>query len=114
MKIGETKTWESMRTDDSRSVEAKLNDAGFDRVAAYRYNSASLRVRVIDARFDGLDSDARDAMVDPVLEGLPEEIQRDIVFLLLLAPSEVEGGGDPISSQTWVNAEFENPSPSML
>jgi hypothetical protein len=37
--------WESMRTDESRMVEDALLQAGFDQVDAYRYNSASLRVR---------------------------------------------------------------------
>ena len=43
-----------MRTDESRFVEASLVNAGFERVDAYRYNSASLRVRIVDKRFNFL------------------------------------------------------------
>ena len=57
--------WESMRTDESRFVEASLVNAGFERVDAYRYNSASLRVRVVDERFNSLSRDERDAIVEP-------------------------------------------------
>jgi hypothetical protein len=44
--------WEAMRTDETRMVEDKLKPH-FERVDSYRYNSASIRVRVIDSRFEG-------------------------------------------------------------
>ena len=40
--------WETKRTDETRLVEAELVKARFEQVDAYRYNSASIRVRVID------------------------------------------------------------------
>ena len=46
--------WETRRTDEARHVEEVLRNAGFERADAYRYNPASIRVRVIDSRFEGL------------------------------------------------------------
>ena len=37
--------WETKRTDETRLVEDVLRKAGFATVDAYRYNSASIRVR---------------------------------------------------------------------
>ncbi len=68
-----------MRTDETRRVEDALKLAGFDRVDGYRYNSASIRLRAIDPRFDGLPLEERYALVEPVLEQLPERTQADIL-----------------------------------
>jgi stress-induced morphogen len=81
--------WEAKRTDETRLVEQALKGAGFDQADAYRYNSASIRVRVIDQRFEGLSREKRDDMVEPHLDKLPEETQRDIVTLFTFAPSEL-------------------------
>jgi stress-induced morphogen len=72
-------------------------------VAAYRYNSASIRVRVVDDSFSGIDWFEREKKVLPFLRKLPRATQSDITILLLLAPDEVE--------DSWGNREFENPSP---
>lgn len=105
--------WEARRTDETRSVEEALRRAGFDRVDAYRYNSASIRVRVIDRRFEGLSPEARDAMVEPHLEPLPERTQADIMSLFTFAPSELQG--PPKTFREYMqNTEFDDPSPSML
>jgi hypothetical protein len=101
--------WEEMRTDESRHVEAILRKE-FPKTDAYRYNSASIRVRVIDPRFEGLEIDERDAMVEPLLKQLPEEIQADIMNLITLTPSEA---AKP-TKLSLVNLEFEDPSPSIL
>ena len=105
--------WQAKRTDESRRVEDVLREAKFERVDAYRYNSASIRVRVIDPRFEGLPPAERDAMVEPYLDQLPERTQADIVNLFTFAPSEVE---DPHKTlkEYLLNTEFEDPSPSML
>lgn len=55
-------TWEAKRTSETCDVENALRTAGFQRADAYRYNSASIRVRVIDPRFDGLSPEQRDAL----------------------------------------------------
>jgi hypothetical protein len=105
--------WEAKRTDETRHVEEILRNAGFDQVDAYRYNSASIRVRVIDSRFEGLSPEKRDAMVEPHLEQLPERTQADIMNLFTFAPSELQQ--PPKSFKEFMkNTEFDDPSPSML
>jgi len=110
--------WEAKRTDETRAVERALKEAGFQEVDAYRYNSASIRVRVIDKRFEGMAYAKRDAMVEPHLEKLPERTQADIMNLFTFAPSELarsEPEQTPKNIRGFMmNAEFEDPSPSML
>ena len=105
--------WENMRTEESHSVEELLRNAGFAQVAAYRYNSASIRLRVIDPRFEGLSIEKRDAMVEPYLEQLPERTQADIISLFTFAPSEIQQGSKTFR-EVYQNAEFDDPSPSIL
>lgn len=108
-----TPVWEKMRTDETRHVEEALMEAGFERVDAYRYNPASIRVRVVDPRFEGLSQEQRDAMVESHLEKFPERTQADIITLLTLAPSEL--GQVPANFKQYLrSAEFDDPSPSML
>jgi hypothetical protein len=105
--------WEAKRSDETRMVEDTLTKAGFETVDAYRYNSASIRVRVIDKRFEGLSNEDRDAMVEPHLAKLPEETQADIISLFTFSPSELEQ--EPRLFKGFLqNREFEDPSPSML
>jgi hypothetical protein len=103
--------WEAMRDNDSCLVEDVLRRE-FPRTDAYRYNSASIRVRVIDPRFAALPMEKRDALVEPLLDQLPEEIQADIMNLITLAPGEETS--KKLSRLSLVNLEFEDPSPSML
>jgi hypothetical protein len=85
----------------------------FERADSYRYNSASIRVRVIDSRFEGLSREKRDAMVEPYLDTLPPDTQRDIVTLFTFAPSELNRA--PATFREFLlNTEFDEPSPSML
>lgn len=105
--------WESMRTDETRAVEDALRKAGFAQADAYRYNAASIRVRVVDSRFEGLPTEQRDAMVEPHLEALPERTQADILSLYTFAPSELTSTIRPFSALVQ-NTEFVDPSPSML
>ena len=115
-----TAPWEAQQTDETRSVVEALNQAGFERSDAYRYNSASIRVRVIDPQFEGLPVEKRHDLVEPALEQLPERTQGDILMLYTFAPSELydpERPGPQIPSswkQYLRNAEFEDPSPSIL
>lgn len=113
MTTNQVSKWEEKRTDESRMVEDKLREAGFDRVDAYRYNSASLRVRVIDKRFESIPREKRDTIVEPFIDTLPPAAQSDIVSLVLLAPSEFDQPSDTFR-EFMLNTEFENPSPSML
>ncbi|MBY0523327.1 MAG: hypothetical protein K2R98_08005 [Gemmataceae bacterium] len=104
--------WKEMQTDETRQVESALRKA-FQQVDAYRYNSASIRVRVIDPGFKGKDVSKRDAMVEKHLKKLPKETQTDIMSLLTIAPDELEHP-EKSSRERLLNAEFEDPSDSML
>ena len=107
-----TLPWETKRTPETRMVEDLLRK-NFERADSYRYNSASIRVRVIDSRFDGLSREKRDAMVEPILDTLPPEIQRDIVTLFTFAPPELARTPETFR-EFLLNTEFDDPSPSML
>jgi hypothetical protein len=113
MTTKQVSNWEDKRTDESRMVEDKLHKAGLERVDAYRYNPASLRVRVIDKRFESIPREDRDSIVEPFIDELPRSTQADIVTLVLLAPSELEQPSETFREYA-LNTEFENPSPSML
>lgn len=112
MTTATTPRWEAKRTPETRMVENHLRKH-FAQADSYRYNSASLRVRIIDPKFEGLSREKRDAMVEPYLDQLPTETQRDIVTLFTFAPSELEQ--KPTTFREYMlNTEFDDPSPSML
>ncbi len=113
MNTASAPVWETKRTDETREVESVLRTAGFPQVDAYRYNSASIRVRVIDPRFEGWAVEHRDALIEPHLEQLPERTQADIISLYTFAPSELKQGPKTFR-EFLLNAEFDEPSPSML
>jgi len=98
--------------DVDKAAKLKEITAGFEAVDAYRYNSASIRVRVIDKRFEGLTAEKRDAMVEPHLEKLPERTQADIISLFTFARSELKQTPKTFR-EFLMNTEFEVPSPSM-
>jgi hypothetical protein len=106
--------WEEKKTDETRKVEALFRTV-FPRTDAYRFNTASIRVRVIDPRFEGKSIAEREDMVFPLLKKLPKRTRDDILVLLTLAPSEQQ---TPISqtshSQSLMNHEFEHPLHSNL
>ncbi len=106
--------WESMKTDETRNVENVLRAAGFAQADAYRYNSASIRVRVIDNRFKNLTLEDRDGMIEPHLRKLPERTQADIITLFAFAPEELEQSNEKTLRERLQNLEFEAPSPSRL
>ena len=109
-----TPPWEAKRTDETRMVEDFLRSGGsFARVDSYRYNAASIRIRVIDPRFEGLSRVERDSMVEKYLDQLPPETQTDIVTLFTFAPSDLEK--KPASFKEYMfSVEFDDYSPSML
>ncbi len=107
-----TPSWDSMRTEESRMVERELGKH-FERVDAYRYNSASLRVRVLDPRFENRTREARDRAVERQIAKLPDDIQREIVAIFCFAPSEIQDPHKNFRAFT-LNSEFESPSPSRL
>lgn len=93
------------QTVETRGVEDALKPV-FPTVEAYRFNSASIRVRIIDERFRGKSKAERHEMVAPYLKGLPDETRDDITILLLLTEDE--------KYQSMMNTEFENPRQSGL
>ncbi len=107
-----TRSWEAKRTPETRMVE-ELLQKHFEQADSYRYNSASIRIRVVDSRFEGMPREKRDAMVEQDLDQLPPETQRDIVTLFTFAPSELNQA--PTTFREFLlNSEFDDPSPSTL
>jgi hypothetical protein len=112
MTASSANNWESKRTDETRGIEELLRKE-FEQADSYRYNSASIRIRVIDHCFEGMSRDERDKRVEEQIDKLPPETQRDIVTLFTFAPSELSG--DPRTFREFMlNTEFDAPSPSML
>ncbi|MBW3540059.1 MAG: hypothetical protein KY476_07310 [Planctomycetes bacterium] len=75
-------------------------------IVVYRYSSVSIRIRIVDADFAGIDAGDRFDTVWSFLEHLPEDVQSEISLVLLLTPHEV--------SRSFANQEFEDPVPSRL
>ncbi len=101
--------WEEKKTPETRKLEA-LFRIDFPQTEAYRFNSAAIRVRVIDDRFEGKSIAEREAMVWPLLKKLPKKTRDDVLLLLTLAPSEQRS----FNSQTLMNLEFEESLDSQL
>jgi hypothetical protein len=57
-------------------------------IHVYRYNSASIRIRIIDPDLTGKDLVEREETVWPILQALPGEILSEITVLLLITPKE--------------------------
>jgi hypothetical protein len=75
--------------------------------ALYRQNSASVRVRVIDRRFEGMTKSRRHAHVwDFLAARVPEDALADVSVVLALPPAEL--------GTSFANFEFEQPMPSRL
>ena len=72
--------------------------------SVYRYNSASIRVRIIDASFTQKDKGERHDYAMTYLSGLPESTLCQISILLCLAPGET----------SLMDLEFSDPKPSTL
>jgi stress-induced morphogen len=104
--------WQEKVNDQSRMVVDLLREHGFANSDAYRFSPVSIRVRVIDERFEGLSHEARDAMIEPVLDLLPRHIQSDIVNLLTFAPSDSQPESEQYFRYLFLNSEFDNPRQS--
>ncbi|MBI1901836.1 MAG: hypothetical protein HYS13_12090 [Planctomycetia bacterium] len=76
------------------------------KVDVYRHNSVSIRIRIVDPDFEGLDRVDRDDEVWKILAKLPDEVQSQITFVLALTPKETK--------KSIANIDFENPIPSRL
>lgn len=101
-------TVEDRKTDETRAVEELLRPH-FAHVDCYRYNAAILRLCVIDDRFKPLSQVQRHELIEPLLQQLPQDVQDELIFVLLLAPGEAH---DVRYSLRYL--EFMDPSPSRL
>ena len=75
-------------------------------IELYRRNSISIRIRVVDPSFDGMEKSDRHSRIWEYLEKLPEDVQSDISMVVLLTPEETK--------RSLANLEFEDPSPSLI
>ena len=74
---------------------------GLAKINVRRQNSVSIRIRIIDPDFKGLDRVDRDTEMWKLLERLPERVKSQITMLLLLTPKEAK--------TSFANMEFEHP-----
>lgn len=73
----------------------------------YRQNSASIRLRVIDRRFEGMTKSRRHADVWNFLAArVPGDTLADVSLVLTVPPAELKN--------SFANFEFEQPTPSGL
>jgi stress-induced morphogen len=86
-----------------KAYEADHSNSTID---LYRHNSVSVRVRIIDPTFRGLNRIDRHNLVWSYLNKAGEDAQSDISVLLLLTPEEKEN--------SFANYDFDNPIPSDL
>src|SRR5436190_10868872 len=75
-------------------------------IEAKRQNNVSVRIRIKDSDFEGMDRVERDSLIWQYLDSLPEEVTSEITLLLLLTPDEAR--------KSLANVEFEHPVPSGL
>ena len=78
----------------------------------YRYNSASIRIRIVDPIFDGLSEDEREDIAYAYIDQLPDSIANDITLLLLFTPYEIANPETTIFGLA--NLEFDDPRLSRL
>src|SRR5437773_1963558 len=77
------------------------------KASLYRHNPASIRLRVIDERFTGMNKSRRHADVwDFLAARVDADTLADISQLLTLAPAELK--------MSFANSEFEDPTSSKL
>ncbi len=71
-----------------------------------RHSPVSIRLRIIDPDFQGLDRLEREPAIWKLLHHLPLEVFVNITMLLLLTPEE--------ATHSLANQEFDHPIPSPL
>ena len=85
-------------------LEAYKADNPRAEVASYRYNSASIRIRIIDPSFQALDRAERHDLIWGLFEDLTDDTVSQITLLVLLTPEEIK--------TSMANMDFEDPIPS--
>ena len=97
---------------ETRIVDTLLARVGFDQVDAYRYNPASIRLRVIDRRFEGLSREKHNDSLKRIWTNCLKPLNGTSFHCSPLLPSELTQ--TPRTFELSLNTEFEAPSPSML
>lgn len=69
----------------------------------YRYNPAAIRIRIVDAVFQGQSKGARHDYAMQFLRQLPDDVLSQMSILLCLAPGE----------SSMLDLDFENPDRSL-
>lgn len=91
-------------------IRACLSEYGREhpqaQIDVQRQNNVSIRIRIIDPDFRGMDRVDRDTALWKILDHLPEDVISNITLVLLLTPQE--------TAKSLANLEFENPIPSRL
>jgi len=72
--------------------------------AVYRYNPASIRIRIVDAAFDGRSKGERHDHVWRYLRQLPEDVASQVSVVLCLVPGET----------SLLDIEFRDPTRSYI
>lgn len=78
--------WQALQTNDSKQVAECLRKV-YEEVDAYRYNSASIRVRVRDRCFAGHKTYFCVEAIEEALQELPERLQGDVISLTVELPA---------------------------
>jgi hypothetical protein len=76
------------------------------KIEAYRHNSVSVRIRIVNPEFENRTRSQREEEVWAVLDKLPEDAAAEISLLLLLTPEEAK--------HSFASLEFDDPIPSRL
>lgn len=97
---------------DVKAVQSALDrfckDHTGSHATTYRYNSASIRIRILSEQFAKMDKVERHDLVWPCLELLDEDVVEQISVVLLLTPNEHQSG------RSLMDIEFEDRSRSLL
>ncbi|MEX2140274.1 MAG: hypothetical protein WD894_13500 [Pirellulales bacterium] len=75
-------------------------------IELYRRNSVSVRIRIVDPGFHGLDQVDRHEQVWQYLDNLPEDVVSDISMVVLLTRQE--------TAESLANLEFEDASRTLI
>ena len=75
-------------------------------IEAYRFNSVSVRIRIVDPAFEGKSRSDREEEIWTLLDQLPDEVASEISLLLLFTPKEAK--------ESFASEEFDDPIPSKL
>lgn len=71
-----------------------------------RHNPVSIRLRIVDPDFQGMNRLEREPAIWKLLQRLPEEVFVDITMLLLLTPEE--------AAHSLASQEFDDPIPARV